>query len=170
MLKPPTKDNLLVAMRVFLGDDLRRIQHAECVLQFACEIQEAEGGDADIIIAAATLHDIGIHEAERKYGSSAGNYQEIEGPPIAAEILKEFNLSCEQIEHICKIIANHHSAKDIDTVEFRAVWDADWLVNIPDEFDMQDKNKIEKLFKRNLKTKTALAIAERLMTEVKLIK
>jgi hypothetical protein len=35
---------------------------------------------------------------------------------------------------------------------------------------MQDKNKIEKLFKRNLKTKTALTIAERLMTEVKLIK
>ena len=166
MPESPEKDNVLAAMRSYLGNDQRRIEHAERVFAYACEINETEGGDSEVVICAAALHDIGIHEAERKYGSSAGNYQEIEGPTIAAEILKDFNLTPSQVEHICKIIANHHSAKDIDTIEFRAVWDADWLVNVPDEFDMQNKVKINRLFKRNLKTKTGSAIAEKLMAQI----
>ena len=39
------------------------------------------------------MHDIGIHEAERKYNSSAGNYQELEGPAIAADILSDYGLT-----------------------------------------------------------------------------
>jgi hypothetical protein len=168
MAEAPTKENLLAAMRAYLGDDERRIRHAERVFAYACEIQENEGGDPDVVICSAALHDIGIHEAERKYGSSAGNYQELEGPAVAAEILKNFDLTQDQIDHICKIIANHHSARDIDTVEFRAVWDADWLVNIPDEFDMKDTEKIERLFRKNLKTKTGSALAEKLVADAKL--
>ena len=58
---------------------------------------------------------------------------------------------CETIEHVCKIIAYHHSAKDINTLEFRVIWDADWLVNIPDECGRMSKEKlkgfIEKIFR-----------------------
>lgn len=39
--------------------------------------------------AAAILHDIGIHNSEKKYNSSAGNYQELEGPPVAEELMKD---------------------------------------------------------------------------------
>ena len=42
-----------------------------------------------MVISAAILHDIGIHKAEEKYKSSAGNYQEIEGPPIAKAIMEK---------------------------------------------------------------------------------
>ena len=44
-------------------------------------------GNLAVILSAAYLHDIGIHEAERKYQSTAARYQEEEGPPIAREIL-----------------------------------------------------------------------------------
>ena len=41
--------------------------------------------------------------------------------------------------------------KDIDTPEFRIIWDADWLVNIPDEYPDASREKlselIEKIFK-----------------------
>jgi hypothetical protein len=154
-------ENILNAMRNYLGDDERRKNHAEAVFDYACTIQKQEGGDICVVMAAAALHDIGIHEAERKYNSAAGNYQEIEGPPIARDILKKFDVNSEQIEHICKIIANHHSARDIDTVEFRAIWDADWLVNIPDEFDLNDKDKINKLINRNIKTDTGKKLSQK---------
>ena len=73
-------------------------------------------------------------EAERKHGSAAGRYQEIEGPPIARRIMQDLALDDATLEHACRIIGSHHSARGIDTLEFRIIWDADWLVNLPDEF------------------------------------
>ena len=57
----------------------------------------------------------------------------MEGPPIAEAILKETGLDPARIEHVCRIIANHHSARDIDTLEFRVLWDADQLVNLQED-------------------------------------
>jgi putative nucleotidyltransferase with HDIG domain len=156
------RDKLIGEMQKVFGRDQERIEHALSVLDYAEQIQAVEGGDPLVVKAAAILHDIGIQEAERKYGSSAGKYQEIEGPPIAEKILKNYPLSDEVVKHICKIIANHHSAKDIDTVEFRCVWDADWLVNIPEDY--KDKNKeqlrviINKVFKTSKGREMAMAL------------
>jgi len=153
------RQKLIDQMKLVFGSDQKRIDHALAVLDYAEQIQAIEGGDRLIVKAAAILHDIGIHRAEEKYGSSAGNYQEIEGRPIAKEILEKLEIKQADIEHICKIIANHHSAKDIDTKEFKIVWDADWLVNIPDEYDLGDKQKLEKLIKKVFKTDKGREVA-----------
>ena len=110
------RDELINAMKTHFKREQRRIEHALAVLGYAEQIQSIEGGDPLIVRAAAIFHDIGIHEAERKYGSSTGKYQEIEGPRIAEDILKKYDIPAETIEHICRIVANHHSAKDIDTI------------------------------------------------------
>ncbi|MHB9030848.1 MAG: HD domain-containing protein [Candidatus Latescibacterota bacterium] len=136
------------------GDDWKRIDHALSVFKYAQELLQGEEGDAEIVLVAALLHDIGIHEAERKYGSSAGHYQELEGPPIANGIMTNMGFDKTVIDHVCRIIGSHHSAKDIDTPEFRIIWDADWLVNIPDEFPDFDKENLQKTIERLFKTET----------------
>lgn len=153
------RDKLISDMKKTFGRDQRRIDHALAVLDYAEQIQSVEGGDPLVVKAAAILHDIGIQEAERKYGSSAGKYQEIEGPPIAEEILKRYDIDAEAVEHVCKIIANHHSAKDIDTTEFWIVRDADWLVNIPEDFPDTGKEKLQRIIDKTLKTKKGREIA-----------
>ena len=153
------KNELIQEMKDVFGKDQRRIDHALAVLNFAEQILPEQGGDPLIVKAAAILHDIGIHEAERKYSSSAGKYQEIEGPPVAREILAKYELDEAVIEHVCKIIANHHSAKEIDTSEFRIIWDADWLVNIPTEFPNVKKEKLKKLIDKVFKTHRGRQIA-----------
>jgi HD superfamily phosphodiesterase len=150
---------LIAEMRNVFGNDDKRIDHALKVLSFAEEILKHETGDPLTIRTAAILHDIGIHEAERKYNSSAGNYQELEGPPIAEKIMKKLNIPDEVIEHVCRIIGSHHSAKGIDTPEFRIIWDADWIVNIPDEYKLEEDNisvLIERVFKTTYGKKIAL--------------
>jgi endogenous inhibitor of DNA gyrase (YacG/DUF329 family) len=145
------RDTLVERMKDFFGSDEKRIDHALKVLEYAERIGAAEGGDPLVVKAAAILHDIGIPEAERKYGSAAGRYQEIEGPPIAERILRESDIDPDRIEHICRIIANHHSAREIDTLEFRVLWDADWLVNLQEDFDgvgpEQRRAKIDAVFR-----------------------
>lgn len=144
------------------GSDRKRIDHALNVLDFARSINSVEKADSLIIEAAALLHDIGIHAAEQKYCSAAGKYQEIEGPPIAKKILQKNAFAESDIDHICAIIANHHSAKNIDTLEFRVIWDSDWLVNIPDELDLADKpalrSFIEKIFKTTAGKEIAITV------------
>ena len=125
---------LLNAMRQEFGEDQRRIRHAERVLADAEAIMKEEGGDGAVIIAAAILHDIGIQEAERKHGSNSGTYQELEGPPIARRILNAATgLLPQKIDHICAIVGSHHTPDGVDSLEWRILWDADWLVNLSDE-------------------------------------
>ena len=156
------RDRLIDEMKnVFDGDD-RRIKHALAVLKYAEQICKNQGADPLIVTAAAILHDIGIHEAQRKHGSSAGRFQEIEGPPIAEEILKKNGLAATAIEHICKIIANHHSARDIDTPEFRCIWDADWLVNMPEVTQGKSKEDFKKTIEKTFKTAKGLDMARSL--------
>jgi putative nucleotidyltransferase with HDIG domain len=156
------RDELINEMKNYFNEDERRIEHALAVLNYAEQIQNTEGGDQLVIRAAAIFHDIGIHEAERKYGSTAGRYQEIEGPPIAESILKKYNIPAEVIKHICRIIANHHSAKDIDTIEFRIIWDADWLVNMSLDFRNAKKEELKKIINKVFRTDDGNKIAKNL--------
>lgn len=159
------RDKLIEEIENVFGDDRKRIEHALAVLNYADRIQAVEGGDPLVVRAAALLHDIGIHQAERKHGSAAGKYQEIEGPPIAREILSKCDIEPEAVEHVCRIIANHHSAKDIDTMEFRIIWDADWLVNIPADFPDAGPEKLKDIIEKTFKTHEGLKTAERLFLE-----
>lgn len=153
------RGELISEMKSVFGTDDKRISHALAVLDFAEQIYCTEGGDELVVTAAAVLHDIGIHQAEQKHNSAAGNYQEIEGPPIARSILEKYGVEHEQIEHICKIIANHHSSKDIDTGEFRILWDADWLVNLKEFAANSDRLKLSGMIDRVFKTGRGQKIA-----------
>ncbi len=147
-------DGLIDEMKGVFGDDDRRIRHALAVLDYAQQLLEAEGGDPLVVKAAALLHDIGIQEAERKHGSCAGKYQEMEGPAIARQILEKHNVPHEQIDHVCRIVGSHHSANDIDTLEFQIIWDADWLVNLADEAEGRGEEEVKKLARKVFRTET----------------
>ena len=156
------KARLIEAMKAVFGSDERRIRHALAVLGYAEALLKSEPGDELTVVAAAILHDIGIHEAERKYNSSAGNYQEIEGPPIARAILERHGLDPDRTDHVCKIISLHHHVKGLDTPEFRALWDADWLVNIPDEYPGWEPERLRPIIKKVFATNTGRRLAETL--------
>ena len=147
------RNRLVDVMKKEFGNDQKRVNHSLLVLEHAEEILRQEGGDPGVVIAAALLHDIGIQEAERKYGSSAGRYQEIEGSPIARRIMMAIGLDAATVDHVCRIVGSHHSACSINSLEFRILWDADWLVNIVDEFAGAEKNWLKRMIDKIFKTK-----------------
>jgi len=155
-------ERLIAAMKTEYGDDGRRIAHALQVLEYAREILQREQADARVVIAAAILHDIGIREAERRHGSAAARYQELEGPPIASRIMTELEIDADTIEHVSRIVGSHHSANDIDTPEFRIVWDADWLVNLPAMYPDNEREPRRGMIASVFKTRTGQGIARRL--------
>ena len=154
------RDRLIWEMKKVFEGDNKRIEHALAVLNYAEQILSEHKANPLIVTAAAILHDIGIHEAESKHGSSAGKYHEIEGPPIAEKILNSNGIDDKATEHICRIVGSHHSAKDIDTPEFRCIWDADWLVNLPEVIQDKSKEQLEKIIERTFKTAKGLEMAK----------
>ena len=50
-------------------------------------------------------------------------------------------------------MGNHHSARDIDTPEFRIVWDADNLVNLSEELAGRDRAQLKSMIGKVFKTK-----------------
>jgi hypothetical protein len=162
----PIRERLIAEMKRVFGTDERRIRHALAVLEGAEELLRTEAGDPLVVRAAAILHDIGILEAERKHGSAAGRFQEMEGPPIARHILADLGLGVGVIDHVCRIVGNHHSARDIDTPEFRILWDADWLVNLPGEFPSLDPAALKAVIDRTFKTPAGRSRACRQFVDV----
>ena len=155
----PLKDRLIAEMKQYFGDDEKRVTHALKVTGFAEKILLEEEGDEDVVIAAAVLHDIGIHEAERKHGNSAGHYQEIEGPPIARGIMERQGLEEPFILKVCEIVANHHSPGKVRTRNFSIVSDADWLVNLNYERGHKYEKKLSRIIGKVFLTPTGRGIA-----------
>jgi HD superfamily phosphodiesterase len=154
-----TRAALIRAMESYFNGDARRIKHAHRVTEYAEELLKREGGDYSIVVGASVLHDIGIHQSQKKYGSTSGQYQEKEGPPIARRILARLGFAPDQTEEICEIIAHHHSPGKITTKNFGILYDADWLVNLRDEYDIQDRNKLSHIIEKVFLTPGGKALA-----------
>lgn len=120
------------AMISYFKGDVKRINHFLKVYGFAKCIGECENLPEDIMYIlelAAIVHDIGIKNSEIKYGSSAGKYQEIEGPPEARTLLKSLDVEENVIERVCFLVSRHHTYDDAQDLDYRILIEADFLVN-----------------------------------------
>jgi len=129
--------NILInEMIKYYSGDPKRIQHFLKVYEFASLIADGEGLDEDtyfILTTAAVVHDIGIKACEEKYGRCCGPLQELEGPPIAEEMLKRLGYEDRVIERVKYLIAHHHTYKNVDGQDYRILIEADCLVNLFEE-------------------------------------
>jgi putative nucleotidyltransferase with HDIG domain len=149
-------------MKKYFGTDFKRVHHAIKVARFAEQILKMEGGNPLVVMGAAYLHDIGIHEASRKYGSHSGHYQEMEGPAIAREILERLNVKKQVIDEVCDILGHHHSPREKETLHFQILYEADGLVNIEEEGISKNREKVEQLIRKVFRTATGKRLAEEL--------
>lgn len=148
-------------MITYLDGDVRRINHAIKVHSFSKSIGELEGISEEklrILEVAAVLHDIGIKESERKYSSSAAKYQEIEGPPVARDILQEFNLNKDFLDRVSYLIGNHHTHSKIDDIDFQILIEADFIVNIFE--DCLEKEQVKMIKEKYFKTSKGISFIE----------
>lgn len=145
----------------YFGNDTKRINHFMKVYSFAKAIGELEGlsdREQSILEVTAVLHDIGIKNAEAKYNSSAGKYQEQEGPTVAQDILTEFDFDREFVERVKFLIGHHHTYDNIQGMDYQILVEADFIVNIYE--DNMQKEAIENVINKIFVTKAGTEIAK----------
>ena len=114
----------------FFDQDYRRITHALDVLYHAQRSMESHpDADAEVVIAAALLHDVGIKPSEAELGYNNGPTQEKYGPPVAQKLLSAIGFPDDKTRRVCEIVGNHHSRSRYDYVELEILKEADRIAN-----------------------------------------
>ncbi len=142
------KEKLILKMMDWERDCPHRIQHFLKVLAFSELIAKIEGLDRrsyEILSLAAICHDVGIKRSLEKYGSGAGHYQELEGPPIAREMLEDLEIEPGIVDRVLYLIGHHHSYEKIEGLDYQILVEADFLVNIHEgEMPEEKRSKVRK--------------------------
>lgn len=147
--------SVVSAMIAYEQGHVHRINHFIKVHGFAKAIGEMEMLDAEsqeILEIAALTHDIGIKNSELKYGSSAGKYQQVEGPPEAQQMLEGLGYGTPLIDRVCWLIAHHHTYHLNEGPDYQILIEADFLVNAFEETILE--SSIRNLHDTVFKTRT----------------
>lgn len=151
-------------MKKVFNDASYGVEHTMKVLSYADEIMTGESlneAQKELIRITTILHDIGALEAQKKYGSMEGPYQEKEGEILAKEILTHLGYDSQKTDRISFIVGNHHTPSKIDGIDFQIVWEADLLHNLEYMDVKNDKEKLIDLINANFKTATGRSIANK---------
>jgi len=125
------KDRVAIEMKRYFKQDFKRIGRATRVARYAEKIGKKEGGNLAVVLTAAYLYDMGIKEAELTQQRAAGsNHGVAEGSPVARQILMKLGAREELVEEVCHIVARDRRPQTGDSVNQRAVYDADMIVNL----------------------------------------
>ncbi len=150
------------AMISYYRNDPRRVFHftkVHALCRLIALSENIEEKTLQILEIAALMHDIGIKISEMKYHSSAGNYQQTEGPPEAMKILDELGVATDVSERVCYLIGHHHTYKEISGIDYQILIEADFLVNAyEEEMNAAQIVSMRKLFR----TQTGSALLEKL--------
>lgn len=150
-------------MIVYYAGDSRRVHHFLKVHSFAKLIGEMEGitsAELELLELAALVHDIGIKNAERKYGYNNGRLQEQEGPPEARRLLREASAGDDIIDRVCYLVGHHHTYRDIDGIDYQILVEADFLVNLYE--DSADRDTVRKAYENVFVTKSGRSLCRSL--------
>lgn len=102
------------------------IEHLENVLNYALQIQKEEGGDIDIIIYSAYLHDIHRLMANKASGKYVTPQESL---PMVNKILLDLKVEKQKIDRILKCIEHHEEKgkRNKFDLETQILQDADVL-------------------------------------------
>jgi urease accessory protein UreE len=156
-----SKENIIKEMKEVFKEIPFGVEHTLKVLKNAEDIMRGENigeEEKELVSIVAILHDIGAVEAQNKYGSIDGAYQEKEGPAVAREILQKVGYD-KNIDRICFIIGNHHTPSKIDGIDFQIQWEADLLENLTVMDIQKQQQEIKKCIDENFRTTTGKKIA-----------
>ena len=161
------RDRVAIEMKRYFKHDFKRVGRAVRVARYAEQIGREEGGNLAVILCAAYLHDIGIKEAERKYESTAAEYQEEEGPPIAREILNRLGAKEALIDEVYDIVGHHHHPRKEETTNFKSLYDADLIANLEDRHKKSpiDSGELKTFVGDSLLSESGRNLAEKVLLD-----
>ena len=138
---------LILAVKEEHAEDPARLARAVTVYQHARDLVLKEGGDPRVVLAAALM-------LPPEAPGSAGR-QESESKSVrkARVVLERLGLDQPTIERVCQIMGSYQTGEELDSSEFKVVWDSQRLASMAAEGLESDAEKQNDLIEHGLRTK-----------------
>ena len=151
----------------YYAGDSRRVHHFLKVHSFAkliAEMEDMKSDEMQVLEIAALAHDIGIKNAELKYGYNNGRLQEQEGPPEARRLLRDVGVESSVIDRVCYLVAHHHTYGSIEGLDYQILVEADFIVNLYD--DKADDDTVRKVYDRIFATESGRYLYRQIFCDI----
>ncbi|WP_409967295.1 phosphohydrolase [Bengtsoniella intestinalis] len=128
----PLVHTVYAAMNALYAGDPKRIQHYTKVHSYAAFLGREAGlsdPEQETLEIAALTHDIAIHHCEALYGHCMGKFQEKHSQEVATPFLQGLGVAPHVIARVCFLLSHHHTFVDVDSLDWRILLEADFLVN-----------------------------------------
>ena len=152
-----------LAMVRHFGPDLEMIIHMFTVHGFAVAIAAAEGVQEDTLLGleiAALTHCIGIKECRSKYKILTRKALQVEGPPLAKELLQNLGFSDPLVDRVCFLLGHQHTYADIQDLDHQILVEAFFLATAKEKD--WTKEQVQGFCERVFKTKTGFELLAKL--------
>lgn len=117
--------DLFGAWEKFDFDPSHGRRHIELVLKYALYLNSIYGGDEEIVVSSAVLHDLG-RSNRNLHGEASRN----ESVNLARNILREMGIDSQKIEGVDIAIYDHDNSNPARTLEGKILKDADFLAGL----------------------------------------
>ena len=149
------KDRVAIEMKRYLRHDFKRVGHAIRVARYAEQIGREEGANLAVILCAAYLQDL-------KSGP-----QDTEAPSVAREILTRLGAKEALVDEVCDMIAHGHKPGETDSVNLKALYDADLLAGLEEKQKEHpvDTDGLARIIETSFLTQSGRTLAEKRLLE-----
>ncbi|MFI3303699.1 MAG: HD domain-containing protein [Rikenellaceae bacterium] len=142
------------AYSVDIHDDIQHTQEVVCYTEMIASGEGFEAVDREMQIAAAWLHDIGCPRSKELYGNSLPQNQQSVGREVTKELLhsKGDLFGESEIEWLSEVVGRHHQAGDVESYNFRPLFEADLIVNLLSSYHPRENAPM--LYEKLMRTQT----------------
>lgn len=154
-----TVSEVIEKMIAFSEGNMHDINHFLKVYAFAKTIGELEKLPEDemhVLEIAAAVHDIACPICRVKYGSTLGAYQEAESEAQLKAFFRDTDIEKSVLERVIHIVSHHHTYTGVDSMAYRVLLEADYLVNADES--SYSREKIENAKKIVFETASGLEL------------
>jgi len=148
------KDRVAIEMKRYLRHDFKRVGHAIRVARYAEQIGREEGGNLALILCAAYLRDLepGLHDKNIS---------------LAREILIRLGAKEALVDEVCDMIAHGHKPGEADSVNLKALYDADLLAELEEKQKehLVDTDELVRIIETSFLTHSGRTLAEKRLLE-----
>lgn len=156
------RERICLEIKKYFRTDFEQVNHALAVSHYAERILKMEGGNPLVVLGAACLHDIGLHETSEKNDALGAEAQKAKRLVVAKGILEKLDVQREVITEICDLILELQGPKTHETLELQILLEAEWLAKIKEKDRSNRPEELERLIAETFKTKTGRKLAEEL--------
>lgn len=150
------KYKLIEELKNHFGTDKLNLEQNLKVTECAAELIKLfktkypnENLSEQVIIYSAILHDLGLKQDKTNSENNSIILKKLKSSASAKDLISSLNIESlnidfQTMEEIAQIVIHHHKAGKVSSNNFKILYDAEWIIKLEDNYQLNKLSEKEK--------------------------